>query len=151
MLSFLKSMFLFAFILAVSSSAVFAQTATGTSDIPTSFDFVTFSATFTGFAAGAVVLTEIVKKIISTIFKSLHSWATLVISWVLPIAVAIIFNLLNVGIFENITFANTIVIGFGAALSATAFSIAFQSLDFSTSSIIKRKTINKVLTKKKRK
>jgi len=114
--SFMKSMFLFALILVVSSSAVFAQTATGTSDVPTSFDFGTFSATFTGFAAGAVVLTEIVKKILSAIFKSLPSWAALVISWALPIVAAIIFHLLHVGIFENITFANTIVIGFGAAL-----------------------------------
>ena len=116
MFSIMKFMLLFALILLVSSSAVFAQTTQGTVADPTSFDFGTFTATFAGFAAGAVVLTELVKKLISTIFKTTPSWVSLAISWVLPIVASIIFNLIDVGIFKGLTIANSIVIGFGAAL-----------------------------------
>jgi hypothetical protein len=100
----------------VSSSAVFAQTTQGTVTDPTSFDFGTFTATFAGFAAGAVVLTELVKKLLGAIFKTIPSWVALVISWVLPVAASLLFHSLNVGIFEDLTLANTIIIGFGAAL-----------------------------------
>ena len=116
MFSIMKFTLLFALILLVSSSAVFAQTTQVTALDTTSFDFGTFTATFAGFAAGAVVLTELVKKLIGAIFKTTPSWASIVISWVLPIAASILFNLINVGIFEGLTLANTIVIGFGAAL-----------------------------------
>lgn len=116
MFAIMKFTLFFALILLVSSSAVFAQTTQGTVTDPTSFDFGTFTATFAGFAAGAVVLTELVKKLIGVIFKSTPSWVSIVISWVLPIAASLLFNSLNVGIFEGLTLSNTIIIGFGAAL-----------------------------------
>ena len=116
MFSIMKFTLLFALILLVSSSAVFAQSTQGTVLDTTSFDFGTFTATFAGFAAGSVVLTELVKKLIGAIFKTTPSWVSIVISWVLPIAASILFNLINVGIFEGLTLSNTIVIGFGAAL-----------------------------------
>ena len=113
MFSIMKFTLLFALILLVSSSAVFAQTTQGTVTDPTSFDF---TATFAGFAAGSVVLTELVKKLLGAIFKTTPSWLSLVISWVLPIAASLLFHALNVGIFEGLTLPNTIVIGLGAAL-----------------------------------
>ena len=116
MFAIMKFTLFFALILLVSSSVVFAQTTQGTVTEPTSFDFWTFTGTFAGFAAGAAVLTELVKKLLGAVFKTIPSWLSLVISWVLPIAASIIFNLLNVGIFEGLTLSNTIVIGFGAAL-----------------------------------
>ena len=116
MFSIMKFTLLFALILLVSSSAVFAQTTQGTVTDPTSFDFGTFTATFAGFTAGAVVLTELVKKLLGAIFKTTPSWLSLVISWVLPIAASLLFHALNVGIFEGLTLPNTIVIGLGAAL-----------------------------------
>ena len=116
MFSIMKFTLLFALILLVSSSAVFAQSTQGTVLDTMSFDFGTFTATFAGFAAGSVVLTELVKKLIKAIFKTIPSWVFLVISWILPIAASISFNLINAGIFEGLTLANTIVIGFGAAL-----------------------------------
>ena len=112
----MKFTLLFALILLVSSSAVFAQTTQVTVADPISFDFGTFTATFAGFAAGSVVLTELVKKLIGAIFKKTPSWASIAISWVLPIAASILCNLIDVGIFKGLTIANTIVIGFGAAL-----------------------------------
>ena len=116
MFSIMKFTLLFALILLVSSSAVFAQSTQGTVLDTMSFDFGTFTATFAGFAAGSVVLTELVKKLIKAIFKTIPSWVSLAISWILPIAASISFNLINAGIFEGLTLANTIVIGFGAAL-----------------------------------
>ena len=116
MFEIMKFMLFFALILLVSSSVVFAQSIQGDVADPTSFDFWTFTGTFAGFAAGSVVLTELVKKLIGAIFKSTPSWVSIVISWVLPIAASIVFNIINVGIFEGLTLANTIVIGFGAAL-----------------------------------
>ena len=114
--SIMKFMLLFALILLMSSSAVFSQTTQGTVLDAMSFDLGTFTASFAGFSAGAVVLTELVKKLIGAVFKKTPSWVSLAISWVLPIAASIIFNLINVGIFKGLTIANTIVIGFGAAL-----------------------------------
>lgn len=116
MFAIMKFTLFFALILLVSSSAVFAQTTQSTVTDPTSFDFGTFTATFAGFAAGAVVLTELVKKLLGAIFKTIPSWVSLIISWVLPIAASLLFHSLNVGIFEGLTLANTIIIGFGAAL-----------------------------------
>lgn len=116
MFEIMKFALFFALILLVSSSVVFAQTTQGTVTEPTSFDFLTFTGTFAGFAAGAVVLTELVKKLLGAIFKTIPSWLSLVISWVLPIAASLLFNTLNVGIFEGLTLPNTIVVGFGAAL-----------------------------------
>ena len=116
MFSIMKFTLLFTLILLVSSSAVFAHPTQGTVADPTSFDFGTFTATFAGFAAGAVVLTELVKKLIGAIFNKTPSWVSIAISWVLPIAASILCNLINVGIFKGLTIANTTVIGFGAAL-----------------------------------
>ncbi len=116
MFSIMKFTLLFALILLVSSSVVLAQTTQGTVSEPTSFDFWAFTGTFAGFAAGAVVLTELVKKLLGAIFKTIPSWLSIVISWVLPIAASLLFHALNAGIFEGLTIPNTIVIGFGAAL-----------------------------------
>ena len=116
MFAIMKFTLFFALILLVSSSVVFAQSTQGYVADTISFDFWTFTGTFAGFAAGSVVLTELVKKILVAIFKTIPSWLSLVISWVLPIAASLLFNALNVGIFEGLTLSNTIVIGFGAAL-----------------------------------
>ena len=116
MFAIMKFTLFFALILLVSSSVVFAQTTQVTVTEPTSFDFWTFTGTFAGFAAGSVVLTELVKKLLGAIFKTIPSWLSIVISWVLPIAASLLFNTFNVGIFEGLTLPNTIVIGFGAAL-----------------------------------
>ena len=116
MFAIMKFTLFFALILFVSSSVVFAQSTQGDVADPTSFDFWTFTGTFAGFAAGSVVLTELVKKLLVAIFKTIPSWLSLAISWILPIAASLLFNALNVGIFEGLTPPNTIVIGFGAAL-----------------------------------
>ena len=76
------------------------------------FDISVIFASLGGVAAGSVFLTALFTKQ----FKITTKWLKRVISWLIPISILVIGNLLNYGFMAEFTWYATIAYGFGAGL-----------------------------------
>ena len=84
-------------------------------------DLMTMFATFVAFVSGTIVITEAVNNL----FKIKNSTAKLIISWVMPIILAVVGFVFQLGFFADCGTINewqgwikTVLIGFGCGLCA---------------------------------
>ena len=87
---------------------VFGQGGTTLGDI----DINAVFATLSGLAAGSVIISALFIKW----FKAIKSWVRQVISWLVPIALMVVGNLLNLGFMSEFTWLMTVAYGLGAGL-----------------------------------
>ena len=78
------------------------------------FDINAVFATLGGLAAGSVIISAAFIKL----FKATKSWVRQLISWLVPIALMVAGNLLNIGFMSEFTWLMTVAYGLGAGLAS---------------------------------
>lgn len=109
----MKRIMLFLMLMLGTVSAVMAQ---GTDVSVTDYDAMI--GTFTGFAAGVVVLTEGLKDL----FPNMKGWVTQIVSWCVGIAGAMLLWWLDAGFVSDVQWYIALLYGFGASLVANGIA-----------------------------
>lgn len=101
------------FFLSFIAIFVFGVVAFGQGGIlPDGIDINTVFASLAGVAAGSVFISALLIKW----FKAETGWVKQLISWIAPVVLFVVGNLLNIGFMADFSWLATVAYGFGAAL-----------------------------------
>lgn len=109
----MKRIMLFLMLMLGMVSAVMAQGA----DVPVT-DYDAMIGTFSGFAAGVVVLTEGLKGL----FPNMKGWVTQLVSWCVGIVGAMLLWWLDAGFVSDVQWYIALLYGFGVSLVANGIA-----------------------------